>query len=51
VAIGEQMLIFQNEKLIKKADLMGMTINDTGGISFDVFLYPDPEVFKSFSSQ
>jgi len=45
-ALGEQLLIFQKEKLIKDSNLTKISIGKEGEIEFDLVLSLDPEIFK-----
>ena len=44
--VGQQLLIFKNEKLIKQTELSNVSIGEKGKIPFNFTLLLDPGVFK-----
>lgn len=46
VTIGQQMLIFEQESLIKEVNLSQLSIGERGNVTFTLSLSLDPEVFK-----
>lgn len=45
-SLGQQLLIFKGEALVRGADLEKVSINKEGGISFSLSLPLDPKIFK-----
>jgi Tfp pilus assembly protein PilN len=45
-SLGQQMLIFRGEKMIKEVELKGVSVNEKGGIDFSLSLTFNQQVFK-----
>ena len=46
ISLGQQLIIFENNRKIIKSDLSGMTPKEGETVSFDISLSLDPEIFK-----
>jgi len=44
--LGQQLLIFEEEPLIKEVNLSSLSLGEEGGVDFSVNLFLDPKIFK-----
>ncbi|MFH1423405.1 MAG: hypothetical protein ABIG29_00405 [Candidatus Nealsonbacteria bacterium] len=45
--LGQQMVIFQNQTLVKTVEITNIAIGNTGRVDFTLSLLLDPEIFKT----